>query len=85
LNDKDLIIAAAALARASPERWTMFVKAYGEYADGKIVECVSAQIDMLPTAQGRAQALVSLGRLFDECLRTSENIVNKVQPNAKRP
>jgi len=78
-------MAAAALARAAPEIWGRFVKAYGEYADGRIVECVSAQIDMLPTAQGRAQALVSLGRLLDDCSKTAETIDKRASSSASRP
>ena len=74
MNDKGLVMAAAVLARFAPEQWGNFVKAFFEYADDKIVECVSAQIDMLPTAQGRAQALVQLGKLLEGCSKTAENI-----------
>jgi hypothetical protein len=78
-------MAAAFLARSSPLQWDKFVKAFAEYADDKIVECVSAQIDMLPTAQGRAQAMVQLGRLLDNCVQTAENIDKKAPPNARKP
>jgi len=78
-------MAAAQLARAAPDLWQRFVKAYGDYTDGRIVECVSAQIDMLPTAQGRAQALVSLGRLLDDCTKTAETIDKRASSSAHRP
>ena len=67
-------MAAAALARISPDLWGKFVVAYGDYADVRIVECVSAQIDMLPTAQGRAQALIQFGKLLDGCTKSAESI-----------
>ena len=67
-------MAAAALARFAPDAWGRFVKAFVDYTDDKIVECVSAQIDMLPTVQGRAQSLVQFGKLLDNCTKTAESI-----------
>lgn len=69
-----MVMAAAMLARFAPEPWEKFIAAYGDYADARIVECVSAQIDMLPTAQGRAQALVQFGKLLDGCTKSAESI-----------
>ena len=81
-SDKNMVMAAATLARLAPELWEQFVKAFGDYADDKIVECVSAQIDMLPVAQGRAQSLIQFGRLLEGCTKAAENITNR--PPAKR-
>ena len=69
MNDKDLVLAAANLARAAPERWKNFMDALAAYTEDKGIECIQSPIDMLQVAQGRAQGLAALGRLLDGCLR----------------
>jgi hypothetical protein len=89
LNDRDFIMAAAALARRAPEEWAKFMETFGDYVEDKIVECIQAQVDMLPVAQGRAQSLVKLGQVLGDCLKKSEDIAvmlaNKAPSTAKRP
>ena len=85
MNDRDLILAAAELARSSPEAWSRFLTRFGDYAEDKIVECVQAPLDMLPVAQGRAQALVKLGQLLEDCIKTADAITSRPSPNARRP
>jgi hypothetical protein len=79
LNDKNIILAAAALARVAPEAWTKFHAALYDYADQRCVEMVAAPVDMVQIAQGRAQALQTLYRTLENCSRKSENMA------AKRP
>jgi hypothetical protein len=84
LNDRDLILAAAQLARRAPEEWNKFMNTFADYTEDKIVDCVQAPLDMLPVAQGRAQALVKLGQIMGDCVKLADNIANKVPPSAKR-
>lgn len=74
MNDRDLVMAAAVLARGTPEPWRKFVDALGEYTESRCVECIQAQSDMLQVAQGRAQGLVALLRSLDTCIKTAESI-----------
>ena len=74
--------------RAAPERWRTFLSALSDYTEDRAIELVQAPPDMLPTAQGRAQALSTLVRLLDGCGKTAESIekqANKASPNAKKP
>lgn len=84
MNDRDLIIAAAILARRAPDEWVKFMEVYGDYVEDKIVECVQAQLDMLPVAQGRAQALIKLGQVLGDCVKRADELT-KAPPSAKRP
>jgi hypothetical protein len=87
LNDRDLILATANLARRAPDEWAKFMEAFGDYVEDKIVNCVEAPPEMLPIAQGRAQSLVKLGQLLGDCLKTAEAIINsanKAAPSTKQ-
>ena len=74
MSDKELIQAAAQLARSAPQQWDEFVAAYQNYTDDKILAVVQAPVEMLQVAQGRAQGLTSLGRVLLDCRKTAESI-----------
>jgi hypothetical protein len=74
LSDKELILAAARLARTAPQQWDEFVTAYQDYTDDKIIAVVQAPVELLQTVQGRAQGLTSLGRVLTDCRKTAESI-----------
>ena len=74
MSDKEFILAAAQLSRAAPDQWGAFMVAFVDYVDVRRNECVQAPIAALPTAQGRAQALVQLEALFNDCRKTAESI-----------
>ena len=73
-------MAAARLAQSSPQQWDEFLTALADYTDHKCVECIQSPPDMLQIAQGRAQGLVGLGRLLEDCRKTAENI-DRAQAN----
>lgn len=88
MNDRDFILAAAALARRAPDEWKQFMDTFGDYVEDKIVECIQAPVEMLQVAQGRAQSLVKLGQTLGDCLKKAEDIANHTKPaspTAKRP
>jgi hypothetical protein len=82
LNDRELVLAAAQLARASPEAWEKFIAAFDLYAGQKMGECVSADISMLAVAQGRAQACAIISNILKDCKKTAEKIYAKAPPSA---
>lgn len=82
MSDRDLIIAAANLSRRAPADWDEFVHRLELYSAQKAAECVSANIDMLAVAQGRAQACGTLLALLKDCRKQAEKIYSKASPNA---
>jgi hypothetical protein len=83
LNDRELILAAARLARRAPDEWQKFLNMFAEYTEDKIVSCIQAPVEVLPVAQGRAQSLVKFGQLLEDCIKMADTITGKVPPNAK--
>jgi hypothetical protein len=77
MSQRDLIIKAASLARRAPEEWSAFLGAFGEYADLTRDQCISSPIDTVLIAQGRARECGALLRLFSECLKTADQIMEK--------
>jgi hypothetical protein len=57
---KELIFAAAALARSSPENWQRFLTAFKGHCDELKDQCVASPVEMLQVTQGRAQAATGL-------------------------
>lgn len=77
MNQRDLIMKTASLARRAPEEWSAFLGAFSEYADTTRDQCVSSPIDSVLIAQGRARECGSLLRLFTECPKTADQIMEK--------
>lgn len=82
MNDKELVLAAANLARETPVGWDRFIAALENYAGQRMGECVSADISMLAVAQGRAQACAMLVTQLKDCKKIAENIHRKASPSA---
>jgi hypothetical protein len=77
MNDRNLILVSAAIARRAPEEWSEFLEAFKSYTDTKRDQCISSPVDTIQVAQGRAQQCVSLLRLFEDCVRAADQIAEK--------
>lgn len=77
MSDRELILKSAALARRSPEEWSDFLAEFRKYTDTRRDQCVSSPVDSIFVAQGRAQQCAALLRLFEECLKTADQITEK--------
>lgn len=75
--DRDLILAAARLARSHPEGWKQFLWAFRAYADQHRDNCIQSPLTTLPVAQGRAQLAALLHVLFAECQASADKIEGK--------
>ncbi len=79
MNDRELIFAAAKLARSAPENWDEFIGALSNYTDIQISNCISSTLEELQRAQGRAQNAATLLRLLREALKTADQIERKTK------
>lgn len=77
MNDRDLILEAARLARNAPESWNKFLGALAKYTNDQRDNCIRSPIELLPVAQGRAQACTHLLGLLEECLVLADKIEGK--------
>lgn len=75
--DRDLILAAARLARSTPDGWKQFLGAFRAYADQHRDNCIQSPLTTLPVAQGRAQLAAQLNGLFAECLTSADKLEGK--------
>ena len=73
--EQELILAAARVARASPESWDAFVRAHHAFEWDLAQKVVIAPPnDILHVAQGRAQGVAGVGRMLEDCRRTASSI-----------
>jgi len=77
MNDRELIIASAKLARSAPENWNEFLGALEAYTNIQISNCISSPIEALAQNQGRAQSMVALLKVLRECLKSADQIEGK--------
>jgi len=77
MSDRDLIIAAAKLARGAPETWEEFLGALQVYTEAQISNCISSPLEELQRAQGRAQNASALLRLIRDALKNADQIERK--------
>lgn len=77
MNQRDLILKTASLARRAPEEWSAFLAAFTEYADSKRDQCVSSPVESVQLAQGHAREVGVLLRLFNECLKTADQMTRE--------
>lgn len=75
-HKSDLIFAAAAIARTSPENWAAFLLALSVHVDAQKDILVNSQSVDLPKMQGRVQSLVLLHKALSECKQEAEKIAN---------
>jgi hypothetical protein len=75
--DRDLILAAARLARSSPESWKQFLGAFRAYADQHRDNCIQSPLVTLPVAQGRAQLAANVYGILADCLASADKIEGK--------
>ena len=79
MNDRDLIMKAAFVARSAPEGWKHFLGALSQYNEKQRDNCVSSPIEQLPVAQGRAQATAHLLGLLADCQSMADKIERKTK------
>lgn len=77
MNDRELILASAKLARSAPETWTEFLGAFDAYTNTQISNCISSPLEALAQNQGRAQSLVALQKVLRDCLKSADQIERK--------
>lgn len=75
--EADLTLAAARIARTSPDAWNQFLAAAQAYSSQQITNCIQSPLDQLPVAQGRAQATARLYGLLAECIQGADKIEGK--------
>jgi len=75
--ETDLTLAAARIARSSPDAWDRFVAAVQAYSSQQITNCIQSPLDQLPVAQGRAQVTARLYGLLAECISSADKIEGK--------
>lgn len=75
--EREVILAAARLARSAPEGWKQFLGAFQMYTNTQRDNCVQSPLDNLPVAQGRAQCAAHLLGLLAECLSKADAIEGK--------
>lgn len=76
-SDRPLILAAAKLARSSPENWKQFLDGFRVFTDQQRDNCIQSPIENLPVAQGRAQISAHLHGLLSDCLAMADKIEGK--------
>ena len=77
MSEREFILSAASLARSSPREWETFLAEFKNFTSVRRDQCVSSPVDTLLVAQGRAQQCVALLRLFEECVKTADQITEK--------
>lgn len=75
--DRELILAAARLARSSPEGWRQFLGAFRAYADQHRDNCIQSPLTTLPVAQGRAQLAAQVYGLLADCQVSADKLEGK--------
>ena len=78
-------MAAARLSGRAPPEWAEFMSALTSYTNDRRDECISADTQSLPAAQGRAQACVALRKLLAECRTTAEKIEKNLNQKPRLP
>lgn len=73
---EDLILAAAAVARSTPDTWATFMQALSGHLDEQKENLMNSPSDKLEHFQGRAQAVSALIKVFDACKENAEKITN---------
>jgi len=77
MTDRDLILAAARLARTAPESWQQFLGAFSNYTEVQRENCISSPLEHLAVNQGRAQNCVALLRLLSDAVKLADQIERK--------
>ena len=77
MNDRELILAAAKIARSAPESWNEFLGALDNYTNTQISNCISSPVEALAQNQGRAQSMVALQKVLRDCLKSADQIERK--------
>jgi len=72
VNDKDLILKSAALARAAPGEWSEFLAALQGYTDRTVKELVASPPEILQVNQGRLRMLGTLLDTLAECKQAAD-------------
>jgi|KBSMisStaDraftv2_1062788.scaffolds.fasta_scaffold590488_2 hypothetical protein len=77
LVDEDLILAAADLARASPENWRKFLEGLGVRSEHMRNLLVNSPVGTLQEHQGHARELAHLLKMFQSCTQLADKLKGK--------
>lgn len=75
----ELSMAAARLARGSPQSWDEFKAKFRKLSDERSAQCVAAPAQQVFLAQGRAQSMVELLALFEEAIARANELEAKMK------
>jgi hypothetical protein len=75
--ESDLVIAAARIARSSPDAWDQFLASVQAYSSQQIQNCIQSPLELLPVSQGRAQATARLYGILAECKASADKLEGK--------
>lgn len=75
--DRNLILAAAELARSNPQKWDEFLTAMSEYSAKAMDTLVSSGPENLKVAQGRAQMSRDLKALLEGAVKSADRITSR--------
>lgn len=72
--EKQIVLAAAHLARTAPESWKRLLGAFHLYTTATHHNLISSPLDELPRAQGRAQTARDILALLENCIQSADQI-----------
>ena len=72
-----LTVAAAKIARNSPEHWSRFLAELRAYTNQQRDNCINAPSELLPVMQGRAQIATQLSSILEACLADADKMERK--------
>lgn len=82
-EENDLILALDRLKRAAPDNYGAAEKALAAYAGAKLRECLTqADVSQLPRAQGQAQMVDNLSRMFSDATVRAQKISTQTKPKS---
>jgi hypothetical protein len=77
MNDRELILKAASLARTNPESWRQFLGAFADYVEQSRTNLIASPLEQLPVLQGEARACTRLLGLLENCMSKADQIEGK--------
>ena len=72
-------MAAARIARNSPELWSRFLDELRAYTNQQRELCINSPLELLPVMQGRAQIATQLSTTLEACLADADKIERKAK------
>lgn len=77
MQHEQLILKAAALAKAAPIQWGDFLKAFADYKEKHRDNAIQSPPETLQTNQGRAQLATTTYSMLEKAVESAEEITRK--------